>query len=700
MKNMKLFSALLCSAVFFAGCSFTGTSNTFEKDIQEKYKNDEKVLSVNHNVLTVSMADFTVGDKDESDNPINYKAELTFNASLKDTALSGITMSVVSASGEKNVPYDLTDYPEYSKEFDKEDITNKTVILKVQSTTAPSDYIVKIDAASVESVTGQKLDKDDDYIWGEAEDSVYFTDSAYELDSGVFNSNGYFLTGRETYSLAPTGSVDDTTNELTVTAYIYSDNNKELVDSLVIVEKYDVYTDSWISVSSDSPSECTSGFWSKKYPAATYIPLRIKIKSLKDVTLENEAGVKLPFTTKQSLTFPSDYQYIDIISTLSPFYDGLLNPKTEDLSNYFTFTSVGKGVYDLSVKDTVLPSWKTDSSTECVTTEATGFEVAEGSVKVFMEGKADNSVTEIPVKVEVLDKVLRFTFEDKETKNLEGFTVVASKDAKVIFKGTINGTDEVFKLGLGHLCETSSSVTNNGYSKIYIGSQLKINVNIIGTKLKADKVGDIVFIDGSACPADEILTTTQIDNAVAIVFYAENNPDRLGNKILAVGIHLNNNNSYPWALSGTTGSNCRFEQIEVSYNSNIYSGDTYGGDNWTYICSVDPIGTANPAQYYPVFNEILEYPNKYNTGIFSSCWYLPSFPELVELKRNITKVNESLSKVTSTIFVSGHWYWSSSSIAGNNTSIYELNLINADNYSISRTYTSANEMSICAIIEL
>ena len=110
-----------------------------------------------------------------------------------------------------------------------------------------------------------------------------------------------------------------------------------------------------------------------------------------------------------------------------------------------------------------------------------------------------------------------------------------------------------------------------------------------------------------------------------------------------------------WAKEGTTGINTKFEGIICTPSvtesgaaaSATFTGDTDGSDNWDYICSVDPEGTANAAVNYPAFDWV----NKYNTAYASKlgaarpAWYMPSIAEFCEVYKNKEAVNASLSKI-------------------------------------------------------
>ena len=147
---------------------------------------------------------------------------------------------------------------------------------------------------------------------------------------------------------------------------------------------------------------------------------------------------------------------------------------------------------------------------------------------------------------------------------------------------------------------------------------------------------------------------------------------------VAIGIALHKStSSLSWAKDKTTGYNTKFEGIictpSIVYQtgaaaSATFTGDTDGSDNWDYICSIDPEGTANAAVNYPAFNWV----NKYNTAYASKLgsarpsWYMPSIAELCEVYKNKDAVNASLLKINglngtyADANLGTGWFWSSS----------------------------------------
>ena len=110
-----------------------------------------------------------------------------------------------------------------------------------------------------------------------------------------------------------------------------------------------------------------------------------------------------------------------------------------------------------------------------------------------------------------------------------------------------------------------------------------------------------------------------------------------------------------WAKDGSTGYNTTFEGIictpspagNEAAETATFTGDTDGSDNWAYICSIDPDGTANAAVNYPAFNWVNTYNKTYETQLNNKifAWYMPSLAELCEVYKNRDAINKSLEEI-------------------------------------------------------
>ena len=109
-----------------------------------------------------------------------------------------------------------------------------------------------------------------------------------------------------------------------------------------------------------------------------------------------------------------------------------------------------------------------------------------------------------------------------------------------------------------------------------------------------------------------------------------------------------------WAPEGTTGFNTNFTGIQSGYSGDSSSGYTFtgdidGSDNWEYIRSIDPEGTADAATNYPAF----DFANNYGetaglTGTaYEEGWYVPSIAELYDVYKNREVVQTSLGEIAS-----------------------------------------------------
>jgi len=182
--------------------------------------------------------------------------------------------------------------------------------------------------------------------------------------------------------------------------------------------------------------------------------------------------------------------------------------------------------------------------------------------------------------------------------------------------------------------------------------------------------GKIVLADNTAVDKDGFTAVDPGNPPVAVV---------CGKNVYgaAIGVALHKGNSFQWAQSGTTGYKTKFEGIVCTpsvYNQNgaaltaAFTGDEDGSDNWDYICSADPEGTANAAVNYPAFDWVLKYNTAYEAQLGSArrAWYMPSIAELCQVYKNKEAVNESLLKINGSASsyadasLGTGWYWSSS----------------------------------------
>ncbi|MBC6720090.1 fibronectin type III domain-containing protein [Treponema sp. Marseille-Q4130] len=182
--------------------------------------------------------------------------------------------------------------------------------------------------------------------------------------------------------------------------------------------------------------------------------------------------------------------------------------------------------------------------------------------------------------------------------------------------------------------------------------------------------GKIVLADNTAVDKDGFTAVDPGNPPVAVV---------CGKNVYgaAIGVALHKGGPLRWAKSGTTGYGTYFRGIVCTpsvYNQSgaaamtAFTGDEDGSDNWDYICSADPEGTANAAVNYPAFDWVLKYNTAYEAQLGSArpAWYMPSIAELCQVYKNKEAVNESLLKISGSASsyadasLGTGWYWSSS----------------------------------------
>ena len=205
----------------------------------------------------------------------------------------------------------------------------------------------------------------------------------------------------------------------------------------------------------------------------------------------------------------------------------------------------------------------------------------------------------------------------------------------------------------------------------------------------ASKTGMLSVIDSSAYAAgmivlaDKTLTAKEAYTAinpsnppVGIVFDIYGVP-----KILALHV---SGQKLTWAKNFTRGYTTLFEKIictpdktgDGAAGTATFRGDTDGSDNWDYVKSIDPAGTAVAANY-PAFNWVNTYNTTYAAQLGSSnlMWYMPSIAELCEIYKNKEKIDASLKAIhdlpdggtyADTSFKSES-YWSSSQVQNYNS---------------------------------
>ena len=206
----------------------------------------------------------------------------------------------------------------------------------------------------------------------------------------------------------------------------------------------------------------------------------------------------------------------------------------------------------------------------------------------------------------------------------------------------------------------------------------------------AYKVGDVLLNDGTIVryAANQTFTDTQKSSAVGVMYaFSE-----YGAPAGWLGLHNSddgtNSDYYMWAKEDTTGYNTEFTDIictpsrtgSGTAKTATFTGDTDGSDNWAYICSIDPEGTANAAENYPAFDYVNNYASTFGlTAPYTAGWYMPSISELCYIYRNKTTVNAVLEALGGTQMASKS-YWSSSQDDSTNYDAWRLHFSYGDLY--------------------
>ena len=214
----------------------------------------------------------------------------------------------------------------------------------------------------------------------------------------------------------------------------------------------------------------------------------------------------------------------------------------------------------------------------------------------------------------------------------------------------------------------------------------------------ASKTGMLSVIDSSAYApgmivlADKTLTAKEAYTAinpsnppVGIVFDIYGVP-----KVLALHV---SGQKLSWARQSTPGYTKRFEGIicmsdrtkeNGAAGAATFRGDTDGSDNWTYIKSVEPAGTADAATNYPAFNWVNTYNTAYAAQLGTShlAWYMPSVAELCGIYRTREKIDASFKAIHdlpdggtyADVSFKSESYWSSSQLQDFNRDTYAWNV--------------------------
>ena len=182
-------------------------------------------------------------------------------------------------------------------------------------------------------------------------------------------------------------------------------------------------------------------------------------------------------------------------------------------------------------------------------------------------------------------------------------------------------------------------------------------------------VGDVLLNDGTIVhyAENQTFTDEQKSKAVGVMYGFKEDGAPAGWLALHNSAAGTNSGKYMWAKRYTTGYTTNFTDIhcmpsqagEGAASTATFTGDTDGSDNWAYICSLDPTGSANAATNYPAFDYVNKYATTFSlTGTYAAGWYMPSIAELTYIYRNKTTLNTVLQALGGTQLCD--LYWSSS----------------------------------------
>lgn len=280
-------------------------------------------------------------------------------------------------------------------------------------------------------------------------------------------------------------------------------------------------------------------------------------------------------------------------------------------------------------------------------------------------------------KTEPIEKIIKITSIFIPTAG----TLKANNTVTATIIGK-NFTSESVNSGMYSLTCTTDSIINGSVFTYVNESTINVTLTIPGSALSYDvtitngtssakgtfvvkdyssvAVGDIIYTDGTTSSKDAELTSGKTPVAVVAGFNTNG---------AMLGLGLKQSSSFlQWAPNYTTGLDTKFTKIIASSDktgtgagsTSTITGDTDGSDNWEYVKSIDPKGTADAGTNYPAFNFAATYATTAGiTGEIAEGWYMPSIAELCELYKNKDTLNTSLSKCSGTQFMD-NWYWSSS----------------------------------------
>ena len=321
----------------------------------------------------------------------------------------------------------------------------------------------------------------------------------------------------------------------------------------------------------------------------------------------------------------------------------------------------GKALKDSEITFTASPA-------NSVSHEVDKWEITGGQV---LEGGGEGSAS---AKVKITaNTTVKVTFKEKPSFTSFSIPKAGISKANTTLIAMVRGTN--FKaLGVEPSnftvnCAEKPSITEGSAITILSDSEITVSLTIPGeaenytiTITSGDQSlsgtfsvkdytaytgGKIVLKDGTLVAKDDYTEINTANPPVAVLIGAKN----IYGAAIGIALHTSRE-GLSWANDGSTGYHTKFTGIicESSGGSAAiatFTGDIDGSDNWEYICSIDPDGTANSARNYPAFNWVNYYNKIYaaQLGGANIVWYMPSIQELCQVYKSKYVINASFAKI-------------------------------------------------------
>ncbi len=299
-------------------------------------------------------------------------------------------------------------------------------------------------------------------------------------------------------------------------------------------------------------------------------------------------------------------------------------------------------------------------------------------------------VTNLHAEYDDVKKEITITWTNPSDSDFDHTELSCKKNGTTISSGIhISNGSYVLKNIENEDAEYSFSVCTVdkvGNRSSYSTKRIRLDNTIINYS-----VGDVLLNDGTIIPydADNLsFTDEQKQKAVGIVYGLDEDGGPRGYLGLYNSAGGTNSGRRMWAAyitRETTGCNIKFNGIVCTprdygnletANLATFTGDVNGSDNWNYICSIDPNGTADAATNYPAFDYVNNYASTFGlTGDYATGWYMPSIAELYYIYRSKDTLNAVLYAL-GTIQLSFYYYWSSSQYGSYSNGVWAIHFTN------------------------